>query len=87
MVAMNEGRWRLIYRAAAPKRSELYDKREDPGEQRDLAAEEPERVEPLKEKASAYLQSRPPPWGDAAPSVEIDEMQLDQLRALGYGVR
>ena len=84
---MNEGRWRLIYRAAAPNRSELYDKWEDPREQQDLAAEQPERIEPLKEKASAYLQSRPPPWGEAAPNVEIDEMQLDQLRALGYGIR
>jgi arylsulfatase A-like enzyme len=87
MVAMNQGRWRLIYRAAAPNRSELYDKLEDPREQQDLAAEQPERIEPLKEEASAYLQSRPPPWGEGAPSVEIDEMQLDQLRALGYGVR
>src|SRR5262245_12097844 len=87
MVAMNEGRWRLIYRAAAPKRSELYDKEVDPREQRDLAAEQPERIEPLEEKARAYLQSRPPPWGEGAPNVEIDKMQLDQLRALGYGVR
>jgi arylsulfatase A-like enzyme len=87
MVAMNQGRWRLIYRAAAPKRSELYDKREDPSEQRDLAAEQPEQTEALSREASAYLASRPPPWGGDAPSVEIDEMQLDQLRAIGYGVR
>ncbi len=87
MVAMNEGRWRLIYRAAAPKRSELYDKWEDPREQRDLAGERPELIGALSEKASTYLRSRPPPWGGDAPSVEIDEMQLNQLRALGYGVR
>ena len=87
MVAMNEGRWRLIYRAASPKRSELYDKGEDPGEQQDLAEEQPELMEALNAKAGAYLRSRPPPWGGDAPSVEIDEMQLNQLRALGYGVR
>jgi arylsulfatase A-like enzyme len=87
MVAVNDGPWRLIYRAVAPRRSELYDKDQDPREQRDLAAEQPERTEALIREASAYLQSRPPPWGDAAPNVEIDEMQLDQLRALGYGVR
>jgi hypothetical protein len=27
------------------------------------------------------------PWGDDAPTVEINEMQLNQLRALGYGVQ
>jgi arylsulfatase A-like enzyme len=87
MVAVNDGRWRLIYRAVAPRRSELYDKAEDPLEQRDLAGEQPEQAEALIQEAGAYLQSRPPPWGEAAPNVEIDEMQLDQLRALGYGVR
>ena len=38
-------------------------------------------------EVEAYLASRPPPWGDDAPTVEIDEMQLNQLRALGYGVQ
>ena len=28
--------------------------------------------------------SRSPPWGEAAPKIELDEMQLNQLRALGY---
>ena len=87
MVAVNDGRWRLIYRAASPRRSELYDKLEDPREQVDLAAQQPALIEALNQKASGYLQSPPPPWGGDAPGVEIDEMQLNQLRALGYGVR
>jgi arylsulfatase A-like enzyme len=87
MVAFNEGRWRLIYRANSPKDSELFDKWQDPREQKDLASEQPEIFEDLAAKAEAYLASRPPPWGDDAPSAEIDEMQLNQLRALGYGVQ
>jgi arylsulfatase A-like enzyme len=87
MVAFNEGRWRLIYRAYAPDTSELYDKWQDPREQENLAGDSPEVFEDLKAKAEAYLASRPPPWGDDAPTVEIDEMQLNQLRALGYGVQ
>jgi len=87
MVAFTEGRWRLIYRARAPKRAELYDKWQDPREQQDLADDRPEVLADLKTKAEAYLASRPPPWGDDAPTVEIDEMQLNQLRALGYGVQ
>jgi arylsulfatase A-like enzyme len=87
MVAFNEGRWRLIYRAYAPKASELYDKWQDPLEQRNVADDWPEVYEDLNVKAEAYLASRPPPWGDDAPTVEINEMQLNQLRALGYGVQ
>ncbi len=87
MVAFNEGRWRLLYRAYRPKKSELYDKWEDPHELRDVSEDWPDVLEDLNAKASAYLESRPPPWGDDAPRVEIDEMQLNQLRALGYGVQ
>jgi arylsulfatase A-like enzyme len=87
MVAVNQGRWRLIYRARAPRRSELYDTWEDPLEQRDLSGEQPELVEALEESARAYLQSDPPPWGEETPTVEIDELQMNQLRALGYGVQ
>ncbi len=87
MVAITEGRWRLIYRAYRPRHSELYDKWQDPREQRNVADDWPDVYEELNAKASAYLDSRPPPWGDDAPTVEIDEMQLNQLRALGYGVQ
>jgi arylsulfatase A-like enzyme len=87
MVAVNQGRWRLLYRAGIPKQSELYDKSDDPREQRDLAAEHPEVADAMNEMALGYLKSPPPPWGGDAPLIEIDEMQLNQLRALGYGVQ
>jgi arylsulfatase A-like enzyme len=87
MVAVNRGRWRLIFRAGFPKRSELYDKWQDPREQLDLAAEQPELIGELNATAISYLESRPPPWGENTPTIEIDEMQMNQLRALGYGVQ
>ena len=87
MVAVNQGRWRLMYRAGLPRQSELYDKRDDPREQRDLAGEQPEVAEAMNEMALGYLKSPPPSWGADAPVIEIDEMQLNQLRALGYGVQ
>ena len=74
-------------RAGAPGRTEFYDRWADPREQRNIVGERPEVTETLKERAVGYLNSPPPPWGEDAPSVEIDEMQLNQLRALGYGVR
>jgi arylsulfatase A-like enzyme len=87
MVAVNQGQWRLMFRAGRPERTELFDKWQDPREQNNLADEEPEITEALKERAVGYLKSPPPPWGEDAPSVEIDEMQMNQLRALGYGVQ
>jgi len=87
MVAINKGRWRLIYRAHRPKHSELYDKWQDPRERNNIAEDWPDVFEDLNARAVAYLDSRPPPWGDDAPTVEIDEMQMNQLRALGYGVQ
>ncbi|MBW1844501.1 MAG: sulfatase [Deltaproteobacteria bacterium] len=86
MVAVNQGQWRLIFRAGAPERTELYDKSIDHHEQQDIAGEQPEVTEELTDRAVGYLKSPPPPWGDA-PSVEVDEMQMNQLRALGYGVQ
>jgi choline-sulfatase len=87
MISFTEGRWRLIYRAQTPNRSELYDKWEDPEELSNVAKDHPEILEDLNAKVDAYLDSRPPPWGDDAPTVEIDEMEMHQLRAIGYGVQ
>jgi len=87
MVAVNQGRWRLVFRPKVPAQSELYDKLQDPREQRDIAADRPKVTEELNEMAIGYLDSPPPPWGDETPSVEVDEMLMNQLRALGYGVQ
>ena len=87
MVAHNDGRWRLIYRSASPRLSELYDKSEDPREQINLASEQAEVLLEMNESAEQYLDSRPPPWGEDTPMLELDEVQLQQLRALGYGVQ
>jgi arylsulfatase A-like enzyme len=86
MVAVNQGQWRLMFRAGNPERTELYDKSADPREQHNIAGEQPEVTERLTERAVGYLKSPLPPWGET-PSVEVDEMQMNQLRALGYGVQ
>jgi hypothetical protein len=71
---------------ALRERTEFYDKWADPREQRNVVGEQSEVTEALKERAVDYLNSPPPPWGEDTPRVEIDELQLQQLRALGYGV-
>ena len=85
-VAVNAGKWRLIYANAKPEQLELYDKTLDPREQRNLADANPQVAHRLVAIADDYLESRDPPWGSEAPTIQLDEMQLEQLRALGYGV-
>jgi arylsulfatase A-like enzyme len=65
-------------------REELYDAARDPDERKELAEDEPEVAARMRERAKQYLASQPQ-W-KATPHLELDEIQLDQLRALGYAV-
>ena len=85
MVAVSEGPYRLVHRAAAG-RGELYDRAADPREQHDIAAEQPEVLARLTALAEEYLKKPPAPW-QRAPSVELGEDELERLRALGYSVQ
>ena len=87
IVALNSDRWRLVYDGRVPERPQLFDKEADPAELRDLAAQEPEVTGELMAHVQRYLERSDSPWGGKAPIVEIDDMQLQQLRAIGYGVR
>jgi arylsulfatase A-like enzyme len=84
MVAVSEGRYRLVHRAAAGS-GELYDLSSDPREQRDIGAEQPETLARLTALAQGYLERPPAPW-QAAPDVELEDSKLEELRALGYVV-
>ena len=64
---------------------ELFDIEHDPAELADVGEGQREIVEGMRALADSYLEGEPP-WKDGAPSLELDEMQLNQLRALGYKV-
>ncbi len=84
-VAVAEDSFRYVRRRSAGERVEhLFDSRNDPLEYRDRSEEEPEVLERLRAAADAYEESRPP-WGEA-PTREIDELELNLLRALGYQI-
>ena len=88
-VAVTEGPYRLVHSThqGAPSKStqELFDASEDPFELNDLSKQDPETTARLKSVAEAYLED-PPQWEDQPEDLEIDEVQLNQLRALGYSV-
>jgi hypothetical protein len=46
----------------------------------------PEQAERLRALADAYLNEAPAPWAKQTQTLELDELQLNQLRALGYAV-
>ncbi len=84
MVALTELPFRYIHYADGSKADELYDLAQDAAERRNLAKSQPETAERMKAAALEYLASTPP-W-ESAPSVEIDDLLLGQLRAIGYAV-
>jgi arylsulfatase A-like enzyme len=77
---------RILWRPGEPDSLRVFDHQSDPREQRDLAgelgAEERSALRPAMDAALAGSI----PWS-STPEVEIDEMRLGQLRALGYAVR
>ncbi len=85
IVAVRDGDLRLIHDASDPDLDKLFNVAIDRAEQDDLAEKLPEQITRLQKEAETYL-SGETPWGGEAPEVEIDEMHLRQLRALGYSV-
>jgi arylsulfatase A-like enzyme len=65
---------------------ELFDSIGDPPELLDIAESEPEVVETMSALVDDYLEKPPAPWDEAAPEIELDDMELNQLRALGYKI-
>jgi arylsulfatase A-like enzyme len=87
-VAVTQGNFRYVMTSLAEgqEREELFDAAGDPLELRDLLEERPEVAERLRALARSHLESPPAPWGAEVPTLEIDELQLNQLRALGYAL-
>jgi len=81
--AIVAGGFKLI-RDEQSGRFELYDLAADPGERRDLAASQPQRVQRMRkqlEQVAADARRGALPLHDREPSRE----ELERLRALGYG--
>jgi arylsulfatase A-like enzyme len=86
VVAVTRDGFRYIHRATRPDAGELYDLAADPQEESNIAVRMPAKAEELRRQVAEYLESPDPPWGPETPTVELDDMQLNQLRALGYAI-
>jgi arylsulfatase A-like enzyme len=84
-VAIAEGPLRYVRgRHGGVPIEQLFDARRDPAELEDISGQEAETVERLRAAADAYLETEPE-WGEV-PTRELGELELNQLRALGYAL-
>ncbi|MGH7818354.1 MAG: sulfatase, partial [Candidatus Binatia bacterium] len=67
------------------RREELFDSSRDPLEREDRLDQERDVAASMRAHIDAYLRGTTP-WQRTDRALEIDEIQLDQLRALGYGI-
>ena len=85
-----DSEWKMIYREDAQKTGlsavELYDRKTDPSDQHDLAAENPTVVKPLLAEVQAWVKEQDEVRGMLGPLGESqpDEAMLERLRTLGY---
>jgi arylsulfatase A-like enzyme len=84
LVSVTDDSWRVIFRLNQPEKPELYDRQADPLEAQNLAADRSEEVAAYQALVDRYLANDDPPWNTVAGTIELEEMQLNQLRALGY---
>jgi len=88
MIAVTDGPRRFITRVGEPESDELYDRTNDPTEQHNLIGNGSADPADLRALALRYSESGgKPPWGTAAGEVELDELRLNHLRALGYVIK
>lgn len=85
IVAFREGALRLIHHTQQPDQDLLFDIAADPGEQVNLLKTRPGDAARLLKEATDHLNAETVYEG-GAPEVELDEMHLRQLRALGYSI-
>jgi arylsulfatase A-like enzyme len=86
MIAVNQDGLRYIaLEQGGARHEELFDSKQDPLERRNVLAERPEDATRLRALADEYLQNEPV-WSTPPPTLELDTLQLNQLRALGYAI-
>lgn len=84
-VAVANGRFRYVRQPSKSGQIEsLFNSEVSAEELVDVAKDSADVLERLRAEADEYL-ALSPPWGDA-PTREINEMELNQLRALGYSI-
>lgn len=88
-IAVAKGSFRYVIKLLAdspqtPPVEELYDESTEAGARVDVVESKPEILGELRDVAKRYLESSPPAWAGETETVELDEKEAAELRALGY---
>ena len=86
LVVLTQGDWRFMHDFGQPEKNELYDLRSDPGEQKNRLSENGEDARSWQEITRQHREESELFWESPVPEVELDEMELNHLRALGYDI-
>ena len=93
-IAINTAKNYLVSRSRRPpgkdvevEDAEYYDRTTDPEESRDLWDERREEAQELRDLVARYREQARSPWGVVPEEVELDELRLNHLRALGYVIK
>ncbi|MBW2425010.1 MAG: sulfatase [Deltaproteobacteria bacterium] len=84
-IGVRDGRFRLVRYLGEEARDELYDLQSDPLEQTNVAPLRPAILKRLQGRADSYMEQEIV-WSEGVTRVDLDEMDLMQLRALGYSI-
>jgi arylsulfatase A-like enzyme len=84
LVSVTDHGLRLLTALSGKAPTELFDRVADPTEQHDLAAADPGAAKRLRALVHDYAKDARAPWGVRPREVELDELRLNHLRALGY---
>jgi len=87
LVAVTEGDLRFVHDVKQPEDNELYDLGNDPGEQKNLVSMDAEKAKRWQEITRSHREDSELMWDVEVPVIELDDMELNHLRALGYDIR
>ena len=87
LVSVTDGDLRLMWWVKRPRRTQLFNLAEDPAELKNLFREDDPESQRLLQMARQSYEGGHSPWGTEPEQVELDELRLNQLRALGYVIR
>jgi len=86
LVSVTDGKLRLLATLSGKNPPQLFDRAADPIERHNLAKSDAADVKRLSALVDDYAKGAHTPWGVAPREVELDELRLNHLRALGYVV-
>jgi choline-sulfatase len=83
LISLQRGPYKVIYNTTEPERSlQIFDRATDPGEKHNLASKDPAWSKEMEGDLRTFAETQP--LFGAAESVEVNDLDRGQLKALGY---